>query len=238
VSGKGEEEELDSINSSINAILKQYEIIPEKEKKVIIKRLEKENRGYAKEWEKTQEAKLNWKIARNDVLINKLVGQTNRIGVRYGIAQFNIDVDYFLKIEDKEQYLDGLFNRSMKKILQETEAPKNIHQAKSLEGLITQYSKKISDTKFYDEELVENSINKLTNFRNTLTEYDYSDYIDYLRYRKELKNEEGYEDYTDEEWENEFEEVTGIDIDTQKYKAIEKPILIDGWLIGLELNFF
>lgn len=232
------EKELDNLSIGVSAILEQYKIIPKKDKNSIIKKLEKENKRLNKKLDAGGEPSIRFNIARNNIKIKKLNNQTERIPIQYGIAKFNVKPDYLAKIKDKEKYLDNLFNRSMKYKLNKFPAPKNIGEAKQLEGLITQYSKKIRDRTFYDNEVVQNSINKLTNFKNTLTLYEYGDYINFLRMKESRKEQEGTEDFTDEDWEDEWEEETGSSIDAQTYKAIEKPLLVDNWLVGIELNFF
>jgi hypothetical protein len=121
----------------------------------------------------------------------------------------------------------------MKHLLQSTEVPKDEQEANALQGLITQYSKKIKDTKFYDPDLVNNNINKLTNFRNKLNIWEFSDF---MKTKKDIMPLELKDLEEGEEIGDYYEEETGES--EEKYKAIEKPILVDDMLVGIQFNFF
>jgi len=225
--------ELDSINASIESILSQYNSSTPKERKAVLKGLNKDKKKVIKRWIKSQSGSDVFELTSINRKIKRVSEVSERIPINYGIFDFNIKSDYFRSIKNKEQYLDGLFHRKMKSLLSRLDAPKNESEANSLQGLITQYSKKIKDTKFYDPEIVENNINKLTNFRNKLNSWEFSEYLKVKKsiINKEIKDKEkGREigDYYSKEA-GEREEI---------YKAIEKPILVEGLLVGLQFNFF
>ena len=176
---KGEvEKDLDSIDNSLNATLKQYKVLDKKERKGLLKKLNKEEKRLSKSWLKEQKQDSNYyELLRVQSKINKIENQNDRINIEYGIFKFDIKVDYLKRIKNKEQYLDGLFHKKMKHVLGTLESPKTEGEAKQLEALVTQYSKKIKDTKFYNPEVIENSLNKLTNFRNKVNSYEYNDFV-------------------------------------------------------------
>lgn len=251
-----QEKEIDNINNSVKGLLSQYKIIPKKEANKIVKNLEKENKKLAKKWSKTQEPILNWNIVSNNKTIKKIREQNERIHIQYGTVDLRVKASYLNKLKDVEKYLDGLYSRKMTKIIREYEAPKTQGQARELEGLITQYSKKISERPFYKNEVVQNSINKLTNYRRKLNKYEYSKQIEFLKNEEEKrikkiqeireKNSELSDEETEEmlrqmnnEWWSEDHSDGDRDgQETKTYKAVEEPQLTEGFLTGLKFNFF
>ena len=226
--------EISSLDKGINAMFQQYPQITKKEQKEILKELTKQEKKALKNWEKTGSGSEIFKLKNIEIKKSKVENQTDRIKIDYGILQFNPKRKYFQSIKKKEQWLDGLYSRSMKKILNETQAPKTVSEAKQLEGLIEQYSKKIKGSKFYNPHLVENSINKLTNFRDrVLSPYEYNDYIST---KKDIIYDEIDDFDNGREIEDYFEIETGEP--EGKYEAVEKPILVNGILVGIEFNFF
>lgn len=313
------EKDLDNINTALDSILQNYKVIPKKEQKALLKELKKGSKKEWKEFAKTNDWRHRIAAKGFDSRAKKIANQTERIFINYGIFDLHVKADYLASVKDKEQYLDGLFNRRMKAHLGNTEL-KTVKDAKVFESLVTQYTKKIKSTKFYDVELVENSINKLTNFRNKVNNYDYSFFINEKRQRvqgevyekrqkdniKELKKElkiatknkdkkvlknikkdikeiekdikenyiseseksikrqiadkkkslkskrvkedskidiQGEIDDLEEDYlslENDDANLIDSEESTieQKYKAVEKPITIDGFLMGIQFNFF
>jgi len=310
------EKDLDNINNAVSSILEEYKIVPKKDKKAILKRLKKQSKEAKKEYENTNNFKYKIEYRGTESRIKKIEKQTDRIFINYGIVDLHVKASYLDRIKNKEQYLDGLFNRKMKTIMNNISLD-SVADAKEYESLITQYTKKIKSTKFYDVEMVENSINKLTNYRNKINNYDYSFFINEKRQRiqgevyesrqkdnikelekslkkatvkeaKKIKKEikeiklEIRKNYISEtqksikrqiknkqknleskkikdevkigiagDIEDLEQELADVENDTdgnlidseentieQQYKAVEKPILIDGWLMGIQFNFF
>lgn len=213
---KSVEEELDSFNNGLDSVLNQYQILPKKERRDMIKNIKKDIKKSSRHWLKTGSGSDEFKIRSLESQMNILEGQTDRIPIKYGVFKFHIKQDYLARIKNKEQYLDGLFNRKMQTVFRNTKTPNNESEANELQALITVYDKKIGNSKFYDEKSVENATEKLTKFRNeTLTDWDYSDYI---------AGKLGHE-----------RESIG---DEEIYKAVISPLLLGGKLVGINFNFF
>jgi len=225
--------ELDTIDNSVDGILSQYGSLTPKEKKSKAKELRKELKSLQKKYKKENIITDSFKIKAIERNINRLDSKEDKLRINYGGVQLNVKPSYLKKVQKKEQYLDGLFSKRLKKYLREYPVPRNISEAKELEGLIAKYSKKLKFSKFYDPTVVENNINKLTNFESKLTLYKKSEYI-------QNKQEVIYDEIDDYESGNDiedyFEETTGVA--EENYKAVEKPILLEGLLIGLDINFF
>lgn len=225
--------ELDTIDNSVDGILSQYGSLTPKEKKSKTKELEKELKILQKKYKKEGIITDSFKIKAIERNIDKLKSKEDKLRINYGGVQLNVKPSYLKKVEKKEQYLDGLFSRRLEKYLREYPVPRNIAEAKELEGLISKYSKKLKFSKFYDPNIVENNINKLTNFESKLTLYKKSEYI---QNKQDVIYDE-IEDYeSGRDIEDYFEELTGVE--EENYKAVEKPILLEGLLIGIDFNFF
>lgn len=236
---EGEEQKrIKNLNSSIEAILHQYPKITEKIRKDLIKKLEKDNKRYAENWIKTGYAINNSKIARNDIRIEKLKKADDRLTIKYPTMSYEIKESYFRSLTDKEGTLDKGFARGLIKVLRETHAPRNETEAKILESLIELYSKKISNREYYDIETVENSVNKLTNFQNNvISEWETSDYTDFLKFRREKRYDAEYSDYDDEDFYELWLEEGGNEMNVTTYEAVASPMLVDGYLIGINFIF-
>jgi len=309
-------EDLDNINNSLDSILQEYKIIPKREKGKLLTELKRKQKKSLKLYSKTDNLKYKLEASSFNSEIKKIDRQTDRIFINYGVVDLHIKTSYLESIKNKEQYLDGLFNRKMKTIMNK-KVINSVSDAKEYEGIIAQYSKKIKSTKFYDVELVENSINKLTNYRGKVNSYDYSDFINEKRQRimgevyesrlkkdlillnKQLKKASAKEkksinseiksiqksidkNFVEEQKESTIRNIkrknklllnkklkdsvkadlkgdiedlenyllslgkskggTLIDgkdnIIEQPYKAVEKPMTVNGWLIGIKFNFF
>lgn len=227
------EKEIDSINASVNSILNQYPQIKNSDKKKILSKLNRQSKKALKKWEKSNSGIDYYDFLAIETKKSKVENSGDKIPIKYGITEHLLSRKRLESIKNKEQYLDGLFSKKMKTILNKYEAPNDINEARILEGLIAQYSKKIKSTKFYDPYIVENSINKLTNFRSKLNAYDYDEYIS-------IKKDIIYDEINDydngREIRDYYEEMTGEP--EEIYKSIEQVVLMDGYLIGLNFNFF
>lgn len=217
---KGEvEEDIYNISSSVNSMLHQYKKIPKKDRAKILKQYNKDRKGLLNQFEKTGSTNF-FQLKGLENKIKKLEGLSDRIDINYGIFDFKVKTTYLEGIKDKEKYLDGLFNRKMKGYLSKIESPKNDREAKELQALVTQYAKKIEKRDFFDKGLTQSVINKLNKYRKSLTLFEPTDYIGNLEKRLQGLDE--------------GEEIEQDEI----YEIIEKPILVDGYLVGLQFNFF
>lgn len=213
---KSEAEKLDNFNNGLESILNQYEILPKKERKDMVLKLRKDIKKESKHWAKTNDGSAEFRIKSLQHQIETLEGQNDRIPIQYGVFKFHIKHSYLKSIKNKEQYLDGLFHKKMQKVFSDTKKVFSEGQANELQALITIYDKKIKNSKFYNENSVDNAIEKLTKFRNEkLSDWDYSDYI---------KEKLGME----------VKESSAPEI----YKAVKSPLLLEGKLVGINFNFF
>ena len=207
--------EIDNINNSVNSILQQYKTIPKKEKAKIIKDLKTEQKKHLKDFKKSGSIVDNIRAKSKELSIKKIDEFSERINIKYSNFNFKVKSSYFEKIKDKERYLDYLYSRKVKRAIEKLETPKTKAEANELQALITIYNKKVGERDFYDSNFNQYALNKLKTFHDGLNNFYYSDYV------KKLKNgtlKKGSEEAI--------------------YKIVERPITINGFLIGLEFNFF
>ena len=78
---KGEvEKDLDSIDNSLNATLKQYKVLDKKERKLLLKKLNKEEKRLSKSWLKEQKQDSNYyELLRVQSKINKIENQNDTV---------------------------------------------------------------------------------------------------------------------------------------------------------------
>lgn len=226
------EKEIGGVNNGIKGIFSQYDSPNKKEKKSLVKKTNKKYKDSVKRQKKTNAPQETFIQKGLEILGKKLGNEDGRITIEYGIGKFNVKQKWFESLKDPEKWLNHQFSRQVEGWINNA-VLETKNDARALEGLIAQYSKKSKGTDFYNPYVVENSINKLTNFRGKLNDYDYNEYI------KAKKNviEKELDDYdSGREIGDYYEEETGES--EEKYDPIEKPILVNGFLVGLQINFF
>jgi len=233
-----EEKKIKNLNTSIEGILHQYPKITNDTRDELINKLELDNKRYSEDYLKTGYAINNSKIARNNIRIEKLKKADDKLTIKYPTVSYEIKESYFKSLKDKENYLDRGFAKKIVKVLNETQPPRKDSEAKILESLIELYSKKIQGRDYYDIEAVENSVNKLTNYKNNvITEWETSDYTDFLKYRRDKRLSGNYDDYSDDDFYDDWLEDGGNEMETTIYEAVASPMLVDGYLIGIQFIF-
>jgi len=206
------ERSLYNFNNSINAIFEKTKPLTNKEKKELLKQTEKDIKKSLKKYNKSQkfEDYMQFSILKTK---ERKLSKDDRLPIEYGNFEFNVKSDYFLKLKDKEKYMDGLYNRKMKSILSKLETPKTESEANEMESLMVLYAKKLQDREFYDKGLVQNVLNKLENFQSGLNLWKMNDTSKIIV-------------------------ETGEVPESEIYDLIESPVVLDGKLLSLKFIFF
>jgi len=216
----------ENFNADIDFILSQNkkELQP-KEKRKLIRKLKKElevlNKVSKKEKKFFQN---NFRLEKIKTDLQTLLNNNeNKIKIKYGNVNFNLEKEYFSKIKDKNNYLNYLYSRKMNSILKNYK----LTDKKSLKiygGLISIYSRGLKNSKYKNSEVIENSLNKLIAYKKSeIIDYELSDYL------TELNNDFflGKDD-----------EINEDDGGGESYETVITENIIDNELVGININFF
>lgn len=207
------EKEIFNFNNSVNAIFEQSKPLSSKRKKEVLKQTKKDKEKALKKYNKSQSFDDYLKFSILKTREEKLEKAGNKLPIKYGNFDFYVKPDYFQKLKDKERYMDNLYNRKMKSILSKYETPKNDREAKEMQSLMNLYAKKIQGRNFYDAGMVQNVLNKLKKYRDTLTLWELNEVSQSI-------------------------DDTGEVPPNKIYDLVERPVLLDDELLSLEFNFF
>lgn len=219
--GKKEDKDL-SLSGQIKIDIDKGKNLTKKELKDTIKKEEKAVKKALNKFVSSQDYKDRLKWQQLDRNLEKLkTVESGKINIKYGSAEFNIKKEWFERIKDKEHYLNYLYSKNIENKIAKLPKISTEGEAKEVNALIEQYTKKLYNTEYFNDNFYKNVIGKLNKYSKGLN----------LFRTEDIKQQLIEQDEAEESGEE-------LDEPIKLYDAISNAVYQDGILIGLNVVFF